>query len=175
MLKRSFKLFPILATERLTLRQLTESDKQEIFALRSDIHINKYLNRQPCKSLEDATKFIDKINDNIKNGDFMYWAITITGNKNIVGTICLFDFSDEEDKCEIGYELLTNYQGQGIMKEAAEKIIEYGVHTIGLKRIEAVTHKDNHSSTRLLEKCGFKKADDSDQANKDLFVFSLTL
>ncbi len=93
----------------------------------------------------------------------------------MVGTICLFDISDEDDKCEIGYELLANYQGQGIMKEAAEKIIEYGVQTIGLKRIEAFTHKDNQSSTKLLDKFDFKKSDDPDQRNKDFFVFTLTL
>jgi ribosomal-protein-alanine N-acetyltransferase len=174
-LNRTFTPFPTLTTERLTLRQLSEIDKQEIFDLRSDIHINKYLDRQPSKSLEDAINFINKINDHIKNGNAMYWAITITGNKNIVGTICLFNFSDEDDKGEIGYELLTKYQGQGIMKEAAEKIIEYGVQTIGLKKMEAFSHKDNQSSTKLLDKFNFKKSDDPDQENKDLFVFSLTL
>jgi ribosomal-protein-alanine N-acetyltransferase len=38
-----------------------------------------------------------------------------------VGTICLFGFSDENASCEIGYELLTNFQGQGIMKEGRRK------------------------------------------------------
>jgi ribosomal-protein-alanine N-acetyltransferase len=175
MLNMTFTSFPVLTTERLTLRQLSESDKQDIFALRSDIHINKYLDRQPSKSLEDATNFINKVNDNIKNRTSLYWAITITGNKNIVGTICLFDFSAEDDKCEIGYELLTNYQGRGIMKEAAEKIIGYAVKTIGLKIFEAFTHKDNQSSTRLLNKLGFKKSANHDQTNKDLFVFRLTV
>ena len=38
--------FPVLATQRLILRQLTAEDDQQIFALRSDNAINKYLNRQ---------------------------------------------------------------------------------------------------------------------------------
>ena len=43
MTKRNFTPFPILATERLTLRQLSIDDQQNIFALRSDKEINKYL------------------------------------------------------------------------------------------------------------------------------------
>ncbi|QMU28102.1 GNAT family N-acetyltransferase [Adhaeribacter radiodurans] len=158
----------------MTLRQLSDSDKEEIWALRSNVHINKYLERQPSKSLEEAITFINRVNSNISNNDSLYWAITLTGHKNLIGTICLFDFSDEKSKCEMGYELLIDYQGQGIMHEAAEKVIEYGIQTICLTRIEAFTHKDNQSSTNLLNKLGFKISDKPDQANNDLLLFSLT-
>jgi ribosomal-protein-alanine N-acetyltransferase len=87
----------------------------------------------------------------------LYWAITATGNKKLIGTICLFDFSDELEKCEIGYELLTYSQGKGIMTEAIEKIIEFAVQTLELKTIDAFTPKDNVSSTKLLQKFNFKK------------------
>ncbi|HRI20023.1 MAG TPA: GNAT family N-acetyltransferase [Panacibacter sp.] len=175
MLSKFFSPFPILTTARLTLRQLSDADKQGILALRSDIHINKYLGRLPSETLDDAMKFINKVNENIKNDVSVYWAITITGNENIVGTICLFDFSNENDKCEIGYELLTEYQGQGIMQEATERIIKYGSEKIGLKKIEAFTHKDNQSSIKLLSKFNFIKSATPDQANKDFLTFSLTL
>jgi len=49
--------FPILTTERLTLRQLSTEDKEVIFKLRSDIETNKYLNRNPSKTIEDAIQF----------------------------------------------------------------------------------------------------------------------
>ena len=38
----------------------------------------------------------------------------------LVGRLTFFGFSDENDKCEIGYELLTTFQGQGEMKESSE-------------------------------------------------------
>ncbi|MCB0476338.1 MAG: N-acetyltransferase, partial [Flavobacteriaceae bacterium] len=60
----NLKTFPILTTERLTLRQLSDSDVQEVFLLRSDALINKYLDRQPSKTLEDALKFIEQVKDN---------------------------------------------------------------------------------------------------------------
>jgi hypothetical protein len=59
-------LFPILTTERLTLRQLSIDDQQDILALRSDPVINKYLDRQPAKTTEDAVNFINKVSENIE-------------------------------------------------------------------------------------------------------------
>ena len=82
MLNRSFTPFPILITERLTLRQLVISDEQEIFTLRSDSEINKYLDRQVSNTIEDARNFINKVNENINKNDSLYWAITL-GDKNI--------------------------------------------------------------------------------------------
>jgi RimJ/RimL family protein N-acetyltransferase len=122
MLSRTFTPFPILTTERLTLRQLVSNDEHEIFTLRSDNEINKYLDRKRAKTIDDARSFIDKISENINKNDSVYWAITFSDKNTLIGTICLFGFSDENDKCEIGYELLTNFQGQGIMREAMRSI-----------------------------------------------------
>jgi ribosomal-protein-alanine N-acetyltransferase len=170
MLSRVLPTFPTLTTDRLTLRQLLESDVQEIFLLRSDIIINKFLNRKPSETLEDALSFIR----NIKNNELLYWAIAQIHTGKLVGTICLFDFSDDLNKCEIGYELLTDYQGQGIMSEATKKIIEFAVHTLGLKTIDAFTHKDNQSSTKLLQKFNFEKTEIIDETNPNLIVFRLS-
>lgn len=174
MANRNFTVFPILITERLTLRQLSIGDQQDIFTLRSDPEINKYLNRQPCKTTEDAINFINSVNDNIKKNNSVYWVITLTNTKTFVGTICLFGFSGENNKCEIGYELLTNFQGQGIMKEATEKVITYAFQTIRLKKIEAFTHNGNINSTKLLEKLYFIKSIEADKENPDLNIFTLT-
>ena len=154
---RNFKPFPVLKTERLTLRQLVSSDATEIFAIRSDDNVNKYLNRNPSKSIDDAKTFIQTINENIQRNDSIYWAITFSGADKLIGTICLFDFSDDNFKAEIGYELLPGFQRKGIMQEATSKVIDFGRQRIGLNSIEAYTHFENQSSTRLLEKFNFKK------------------
>jgi len=174
MLSRTFAPFPILTTERLTLRQLVSNDEQEIFTLRSDSEINKYLDRQKSNTIDDAKNFINKVNENISKGDSLYWAITLSDKNILVGTICLFGFSDENNKCEIGYELLTNFQGQGIMKEAAEKVIDYAFNTIKVKKIEAFLHRDNQSSIKLLEKFLFTNSNAPDLTNPDLICYHLT-
>jgi len=169
MINKNSSPFPTLKTERLVLRQLLDSDVEEIFSLRSDPIINKYLGRQPSKTLEDALAFIKSI----KNNELLYWAITLAGNEKLIGTICLFDISAELKKCEIGYELLNNYQGQGIMIEATKKIIEYAAQTLGLKTIDAFTHKDNQGSTKLLQKLNFEQTEIIDETDSNLVVFRL--
>lgn len=165
--------FPILTTERLTLRPLSIDDQQDIFALRSDPKINKFLNRPLCKTNEDAINFINNVNDNIEKSNTYYWAITLTDTKTLVGTICLFDFSSENNSCEIGYELMTKFQGQGIMKEAVQVVIDYVFQTLKLKKILAFTHYDNQNSTNLLLKFNFVKSTETDKENPNLNIFTL--
>ena len=169
MLNGTFTPFPILTTERITLRQLLINDEQEIFTLRSDSEINKYLDRQISNTIDDARNFIIKIN---KSGS-LYWAVALSDKNILVGTICLFGFSDENYKCEIGYELLTNFQGQGIMKEAVEKVIDYAFNTIKVKKIEAFMHRDNLSSIKLLEKFSFRNSNEPDKTNPELICYNL--
>ena len=174
MLNRTFTPFPILTTERLTLRRLVINDEQEIFTLRSDSEINKYLDRKIANTIDDARNFINNVNENINKNDSVYWAITFSNKNVLVGTICLFSFSDENDKCEIGYELLTNFQGQGIMKEAVEKVIDYAFNTIKVQKIEACFHRDNQSSIKLLEKFSFRDSNEPDETDPNLIYYHLT-
>ncbi|ATL41864.1 GNAT family N-acetyltransferase [Elizabethkingia sp. HX WHF] len=167
-------VFPILKTERLTLRQLSIDDHQDIFVLRSDPEINEFLGRQICETNEEAISFINKVNNNIKEGNSFYWAITLTETNTLVGTICLFDFSTEDDSCEIGYELMTKFQGQGIMTEAVQVVIDYVFHTLKLEKILAVTHYKNQSSTNLLLKFNFEKSIETLKEDPELNIFTLS-
>lgn len=168
-----FKKFPILTTERLRLRQLSHDDQLNIFALRSDVEINKYLDRKPSTTVEDALRFIDNVNENIKNNTSIYWAITLTETNTFVGTICLYNFSTENKSCEVGYELKTNFQGQGIMKEALEIVINYTFETLQFCEIIAFTHKENQQSTKLLTTLQFSQSEDLLAENPDINIFKL--
>ncbi len=174
MVTLNFSPFPVLTTKTLTLRQLSIDDKQNIFALRSDQEINKYLEREPSKSIDDAINFINKINDNIKNNNSIYWVISLTTTKTVVGTICLFDFSTEKESCEIGYELMTSFQGRGIMFEAVEVVIDYAFQTLQLQKIFAFTHSENLNSIKLLSKFNFHKYKEADKENPKFSIFTLT-
>jgi len=175
MLKKISIPFPILTTERLTLRQLEISDEQEIFTLRSDNDVNKYLDRKKANTIDVARDFINKVNENIDKNDSLYWAITFKDNNKLVGTICLFSFSNENDKCEIGYELLPNFQKQGIMQEAVEKVIDYAFTTIKVKNIDAIFHRDNQNSINLLRKFSFIDSNEPDKTDPNLIYYHLAI
>ncbi len=165
--------FPILNTDRLTLRQLSTTDAPSIFELRSDSEINKYLDREPSKTIDDAVGFIQKIAEMVNQGESLYWVVTLTESGAFVGTIGLFGFSDAQNTCEIGYELLPRFQGRGIMGEAVEKVLEYATKGLNMQKIEAFTHKDNQNSTRLLTRLGFVEGvNQVDDVGCWVFLFS---
>jgi ribosomal-protein-alanine N-acetyltransferase len=156
MLNLNFTPFPNLITERLVLRQLKADDANEIFALRSSDEVNRFLDRPKATTIDDAKRFIDKINDGVNKNESVYWAITLKGENKLIGTICYWNISQEYVRGELGYELHPEYQGKGIMQEAILKVIDFGFEEMKLKTITAVPSGDNSKSRKLLEKNNFK-------------------
>ena len=68
---------------------------------------------------------------------------------------------------------MTKFQGQGIMKEAAQVVIDYVFQTLKFKKIHAFTHNENQNSTNLLIKLNFVKSLETDKENPNLTIFTL--
>ena len=105
MLTLNFSPFPVLKTSRLFLRRVTNEDENEIFFLRSDEGVNQYVDRPKPNSLEDARKHIEKVNNATDNNESIFWGIALAGKAKIIGTICLWNISTENDTAEIGFDL----------------------------------------------------------------------
>lgn len=150
-----FSQFPTLTSERLFLRQLTLEDANEIFRLRSDESVNKFLDRPIAKSMDDANQFTNKINDSIAKNELIYWAITLKNYFTLIGTICLWNISEDRTKAEIGFELLPDHQGKGIMREVLPIVIKFGFEIMKLNFIKGEVDPNNLTSIKLMEKNGF--------------------
>lgn len=151
MKKPSFTPFPIIKTDQLTLRQLRTEDAHEIFALHSDKKNTRYIDRPLAKSPEDSFKFINMINAGIARDEWILWAITLKDQHRLIGTICLWHFSEDFRRAELGFELNPAYQGKGIMRQSLAKVIDYGFYTLNLEVIKAYTNTENVRSIKLLE------------------------
>ena len=155
--KLSFTPFPVLYSERLCLRQLELDDVEEILVLRSDERILKYLIIPVCKNLDEARQFIEKINNAIKQNESLYWSISFKNDKKLIGTICIWNISEEDSRAEIGYALHPDHQQKGIMSEAMDAVLDYAFTIMQLHSIEANVAPLNSASIKLLEKKGFVK------------------
>lgn len=170
----SFTPFPVLSTSRLTLRQLTDADAMTVSSLRSDEAVNKYIDRPGKATPDDALVFIQKVNAGIHLNAWIYWAVCLQGCPDLIGTICLWNFSEDKTRAEVGYELLPAYQKQGLMDEALKQVLQYGFETIHLITIDAFIHAQNESSIRLLTKNHFHPAPDKkDDQNPNYLVYTL--
>lgn len=166
--------FPTLITNRLMLRRLNEDDDRAIFELRSNNIVNQFIDRPTQVSITEARDFITFINNYIDTSNSNYWAITLKDNTNVVGTICLWNFSEDKTLAELGYELHPTYQGLGIMSEAITAVLNYAITTIHLKELDAFTHKENINSMKFLNKHGFVlNRNKFDLQDKNIIVYSL--
>ena len=148
-------VFQTLETNRLQLRKPNKKDAPQIFYLRSNDTVNQYILRAKQKDINEAITFISARNEDVENGKIYYWAITLKGSQELIGSICLWNFSEDKTISEIGYDLHPDYFQKGIMTEAIQEVINFGFNKLHLKSIEAFTHKENKNSVKLLEKSGF--------------------
>lgn len=157
MLDINFLPFQILQTERLILRRVVKEDVPEIFALRSDQEVMKYIPRPLLKTEEEAIAHITAIDEKIDSNEGINWAITQKGNPKLIGIIGHYKLKPEHFRSEIGYMLLAEYQGKGIISEAIKEVVNYGFEVMKLHSIEAIIDPENISSEKVLKKNGFVK------------------
>ncbi|PIF34204.1 ribosomal-protein-alanine N-acetyltransferase [Flavobacterium sp. 9] len=172
-----FKKFPQLLTDRLILRNIENTDVALIHKLRSDETVNAFVGRDNSSTLEKAKDYILKIQNLIQKNECIYWVINLKENKDLMGCVCLWNFDPENEIVEIGYEMLSEFQGKGIMGEALKKVIEYAFEEMKAKIITAFPSSDNNSSVAMLKKLNFEfeenKYNNTHEKVKNLVTFTL--
>ena len=157
MLTINFSPFPNLETERLFLRKVDSNDIKEIFALRSNPETMKYIPRPLVKTDEEALEHINMIDSKIDSNEGINWAITLKDNSKLIGVIGHYRIKPENYRAELGYMLLPEYHGKGIVSEAVKEAVKYGFQVMKLNSLEAIIDPENYASAKVLEKNGFVK------------------
>ncbi|WP_105615296.1 GNAT family N-acetyltransferase [Vallitalea okinawensis] len=159
----NFTPFPILRSNRILLRQIIEEDAQLIYNYQSDKDNFPYVDMQIYTEIDEARKYITKMNKGVKENQWIIWAIADPQTNIILGTISIWNISEKNSKAELGYGLFPGNIGKGIMSEALKKVIDYGFNTMGLLEIEAYTNRNNMKSIALLVRSQFKKIADFEE------------
>ncbi|SFN15368.1 ribosomal-protein-alanine N-acetyltransferase [Algoriella xinjiangensis] len=168
-------MFPIIKTERLTLNQVELNDAEFILFQRSSPEVTKYIRREPYTKVEQAIAFIEMITQQFTEKQSYTWALRNPETNEMLGSICLWNFSEDRKTAEIGYDLHPNFQGKGFMNEAMQATINYGFNQLNLNQIEAFTSKYNETSKKLLTQNNFiLNSNRKDEDNEDNFIFELS-
>jgi ribosomal-protein-alanine N-acetyltransferase len=165
-------MLPTFTTSRLSLRQLTIDDAWPLAALHSIDQVNTYINRAKSQTPDEAIGFIERINAGIKEGKLFYWVLTLKESENLIGTICLWKFSEDMTSAEIGYELHPEYHGQGLIHEALQPIINFCFIGLKLNSIDAYTHQQNLASISVLKKNNFVLQADRPAEEENFLIYS---
>lgn len=156
MLEVNFSPFPDLSTKKLLLRKMDNTDADELFKLRSDNSVMKFIGKKPMENIDEAKAFINLINDNVNNNSGINWAITLKEEPGkLIGVIGLWRIIKEHYRAEIGYMLRPEFWRKGIIKEAILGVIDYGFNEMKLHSIQGNINAINIASGKALESAGF--------------------
>ncbi len=144
-----------LKSQRIDLKALSEIDIPALFDYYSDKSNFPYVQMPEYKSLDEVTNYLHRMQVGIDEGKWFLWGIYLSNTDTLVGTISLWNFSEDRSTAEFGYGLFPSYRGLGYMSEALKTCVTYGFNILGLSKIEAYTQSNNLPSINLLRKQNF--------------------
>jgi ribosomal-protein-alanine N-acetyltransferase len=157
MLQLNFSPFPILESERLRFRKLTDADAPEILELRGNPETMKFIPRPLVTDIEGALAHIKMINDKIDENIDINWAVTEKGSDKCIGIMGFYRTQPEHFRTELGYMITSEYWGKGYVTEAVKTLLDFAFSTLNFHSIMAVIDSRHTASERVLQKVGFVK------------------
>lgn len=155
--KNIFKHFLEFESARLRYRKIIFDDAKEIFSIRSNDDVMKYMDVPRHYSLSDSEELLRSIEDSYKNEKGINWAIIEKDSKAFIGYIGFIRIFSEHCRAEIGYALKPEYWGKEYMYETINRLARFGFEEMKLHSIEANVNPMNERSKKVLERVGFKK------------------
>ena len=157
MLALNFTPFPILSSERLVFRRLSEKDVIEVFELRSNPETMKYIPRPLLTNITEALSHIKMINDKIDSNLDINWAVTEKESDKCIGIMGFYNSEHENHKTELGYMILPEYHNRGYVSEAVKTLLTFAFDELNFNSIQAIIDPENIASERVLQKNKFEK------------------
>lgn len=106
-----------------------------------------------CNSVADSVDFIKKANAENKNKKSL--TLCIREAEAIIGVVCFHPFDVVEKSASIGYWIDQKHQGQGIITQACNQLINYGFQELELTEIKISCNVANKKSRAIPENLGF--------------------
>lgn len=157
MLQLNFSPFPILESERLRFRKLTNEDAPEVLVLRGNPENMQFIPRPLITDIEGALAHIKMINDKIDENLDINWAVTEKGSDKCIGIMGFYRTQPEHFRTELGYMIAPEHNGKGYVTEAVKTLLYFAFNTLNFHSIEAVIDSRHIASERVLQKNGFVK------------------
>jgi len=158
----------------LRLKQLDVSQAEYLFALTEQDreYLSKWLPwPKHTHSSEDSKVFIESVAQKRNNGEEYGFGIEL--EDSLVGHISLMHLKDDKEP-EIGYWIASNSAGNGLTTRSVVALTQFGLKTLGLKKIIIRAHPDNIGSNKVAEKAGYKYSYQGEDEDGPLNIWEIT-
>ena len=153
----------ILNTERLTVTEISEKDKEDYFRLYVDDQLNKWWGYDYREDLGDGLptpEYFYNFQNQLKEKKEEY-SFAVKSNGKMVGELVLHNF-DVFGGVEMGFRFFKDCQGKGFATESALILKDYVKNVLGAKVLKSRCFKQNIPSANLIGRIGLKKVREDD-------------
>ncbi len=163
-----FTELPCLETNRLILRQITdsESDGRDSLEFINDYSVYRYWGvydesqdvsgrRRPKKKIKLDYHFNATMKE-YKARRELTWLMELKDTHKVIGEIVLYDFRLKR-QADIGYRINKDYWGMGFAPEAGQAMVKASFEGMDLTRLQIRCFTNNYGSVRVAEKLGFTR------------------
>jgi ribosomal-protein-alanine N-acetyltransferase len=167
---------PIIVTERLELYEFNATDAPFVQELVNTPKWISFIGDRNVRTNEDAVHYIeDRLATSYKRFGFGLYLVRLSESAKPVG-MCGLVRREHLNDVDLGFAFLPEFEQSGYAAEAASAVLDYARRALKLKRIVAITMKENERSIRLLKKLGlqFEKMISS-PGETDLMLYGMEL
>jgi ribosomal-protein-alanine N-acetyltransferase len=162
----------MIETDRLFLRKLQDYDIDEIFKMRSDKEIMRFI-REPQTERDESLAWIEMISGKWDTEKIGFCGVIEKETKSFVGWCGLWRLK-ETNEIEVGYAINKDFWGKGYATEAARGCLEYGFTDLNLAKIVAVAFPENEPSQNVMKRLGMKYIGIGKFYDNDLVQYEIT-
>lgn len=176
---------------QIILRPVKPTDADAIYSGAQDPEVPKFTTLPANYTIDNAINFAkNRAPERHANRLELIFAIDASFDERdgatdqlvqLAGIISLHSIDFANHRAEIGYWLVKEARNKGIGTAAVELLTEYGLMTMGFRRIDALVDNRNEASKRLLIKAGYefegllkKYVTRADGSQIDMAIFAAT-
>lgn len=156
--KNPYEQFPHIVAEEITLRQIVDSDLDNLFEIYSNEKLFQYSPVMIKKNKDTVANMIGHFERDFNKRKGIFLGICLNSQpNNIVGVAEMFDYSSDVNMITIGYRLNDKFWGKGIATKTVKAMAYYLFNDIGINRIQAFVMPENIKSQNVLQRNWFNK------------------
>ncbi len=161
---------PVLKTERLTLSGIEEKDASAYYEICADEERNVFWGYDYKEDLHEnlyPNYFFDVQAEDFRKKIGASFAVRLNGK--MIGEGIFYHF-DGRGRAELGMRIAKSYAGKGYGKDAFYALVEWGLYSLGLRKVISKCMHENTASQKMLSE-GMKKTG----ADERFLYFEVTL
>lgn len=162
----------ILETERLYLREFHLSDVERMSEIHLEEETMRYIGKGGIRNTEQTRRGIEYFIRNQRENGFTIWAV-IEKESNVLIGHCGFEYLQDGSDIELCYLLSKDYWGKGYATEISKATLIYGFEKLKLKRIVAMTYRENQPSINVIKKIAMKPEGEKEFFGIKFLFFSI--